>query len=518
MNTFHYPITQSSNYPIHERLSTTLTDVKRILIGAVIAIVGLTAVVAAAAASPFSDDLAARRARVMERLGPDAMLILWSAPVARYSNDVDYEFRQDSNLYYLTGVTQPDTMLVLMPGNEGRREILFVKGRNLEQEHWTGRVLGTDEARALTGIETVLPNTQFEPFVTAMLSRRGFGAVNATQAARWFDALAAGRGRVALLLDPNRGIDDPLTPPLEFARRIRDRFVGFTTADVTRLLIEQRLIKTPYERNVLTRSFEITNDAHLAGMHAAQPGAFEYEVKAAIEAVHQSRGAAPGYPSIVGSGPNATILHYPAGGRQMKAGELLLVDAAASLDYLTGDVTRTYPVSGTFSPLQRDIYELVLQAQLEGIRTAKAGVALLDIHRKTVDVIKAGLLKLGLITDTTGDQYRMWYTHGASHYIGIDVHDVGDNSHPLEPGMAFTIEPGIYIRQIVLDALPKTPANLALIEKVQPAVSKYADIGVRIEDSFLLEESGLRNLSSALPKTIPDVEAVMRRRPAAAAR
>jgi len=202
----------------------------------------------------------------------------------------------------------------------------------------------------------------------------------------------------------------------------------------------------------------------------------------------------------------------------MKAGELLLVDAAASLDYLTGDVTRTYPVSGTFSPVQRDIYELVLQAQLEGTRAAQPGVALLDIHRKTVDVIKAGLLKLGLITDTTGDQYRMWYTHGASHYIGIDVHDVGDNSHPLEPGMAFTIEPGIYIRQIVLDALPKTPANLALVEKVQPAVSKYADIGVRIEDSFLLEESGLRNLSSALPKTIPDVEAVMRRRPAAAAR
>ena len=125
---------------------------KRMLIGAIVAFVGLVAVVGPAAASPFSDDLAARRARVMERLGPDAMLILWSAPVARYSNDVDYEFRQDSNLYYLTGVTQPDTMLVLMPGNEGRREILFIKGRNLEQEHWTGRVLGTDEAKAQTGI------------------------------------------------------------------------------------------------------------------------------------------------------------------------------------------------------------------------------------------------------------------------------------------------------------------------------------------------------------------------------
>ena len=473
---------------------------------------------AAASASPFSDDLAARRARVMERLGPDAMLILWSSPVARYSNDVDYEFRQDSNLYYLTGVTQPDTMLVLMPGNETRREILFIKGRNLEQEHWTGRVLGTDEAKAYTGIETVLPNSQFEPFVTAMLSRRAYGAVTATQGARFFEALAGGRGRLALVLDPDRGIDDPLTPPLEFTRKIRDRFVGFAVADVTKVFTDLRLIKTPYERTVLTRSFEITNDAHLAGMRTARPGAFEYEVKAAIEAVHKGRGATPGYPSIVGSGPNATILHYPEGGRAMQAGELLLVDAAASLDYLTGDVTRTYPVSGTFSAPQREIYDIVLQAQLEGIQAARPGATLLDVHKRTVDVVKAGLLKLGLITDTTGDQYRMWYTHGASHYIGIDVHDVGENSHPLEPGMAFTIEPGIYVRQVVLDALPKTPANLALVEKIQPAVRKYADIGVRIEDSFLLDESGLRNLSTALPKTVADIETVMRRRPVAAAR
>jgi len=250
----------------------------------------------------------------------------------------------------------------------------------------------------------------------------------------------------------------------------------------------------------------------LAGMRAARPGAHEYEVKAAVEAVHYGRGAAPGYPSIVGSGPNATILHYPDGARQMQPGELLLVDAACSLEYLTGDVTRTYPVSGTFSPAQKDIYALVLQAQLEGIQAAKPGAAILDVHRRTVEVIKTGLLKLGLLTDVSGEQYRIWYTHGASHYIGIDVHDVGDGNHPLEAGMAFTIEPGIYIRQSALDALPRTPENIAFIEKVQPAVRKYMDIGVRIEDSFLLEESGLRNLSAALPKTIDDIEALLRRR------
>ena len=154
----------------------------------------------------------------------------------------------------------------------------------------------------------------------------------------------------------------------------------------------------------------------------------------------------------------------------------------------------------------------MLEAQQQAIQAAKPGASLQDIHRRTVEVIKAGLLKLGLLTDVSGEQYRIWFTHGTSHYLGIDVHDVGDGSRPLEPGMAFTIEPGIYIRQIALDSLPRTPENIAFIEKVQPAVRKYADIGVRIEDSFLLEESGLTNLSIALPKTIDDIEALMRRR------
>src|SRR4029077_12057778 len=177
------------------------------------------------------------------------------------------------------------------------------------------------------------------------------------------------------------------------------------------------------------------------------------------------------------------------------------------------DITRSYPVSGTFSPVQKDIYRIVLQAQEEAMAAARPGVALQDVHNKTVEVIKAGLLKLGLITDTKGDQYKMWYPHGAAHLLGVDVpagaahflgadvHDVGDRKGPLAAGMAFTIEPGIYIRQGALDALPRTPENNALIEKGQPAVTKYADIGVRIEASFLLESTGLRRLSSAVPRT-----------------
>jgi Xaa-Pro aminopeptidase len=473
-------------------------------------------VAGSAYATDFGDDLKARRARVMDRLGPEALLVLWSAPPQRYSRDIDYEYRQDSNLYYLTGLTQEGTILVLMPGNESTREILFVKDRNPAREHWTGHLLGLDEAKAQTLVDTVLTTSEFEPFISAMLDRRPFGGVDARQAARFFDALSVGRARVNVLLDEGRGVSEPLTPPLEFARRIRDRFLGFQIVDAMPILADLRVVKTAYERQVLVKDLEISSEAQMAGMRAARPGAYEYEVKAAIEAVFRARGAFSwSYPSIVGSGPNATTLHYEQDRRQMKAGELLLVDAAANYGYLSGDITRTFPVSGTYSPLQRDIYQIVLQAQDEAMAAARPGATLVDVHNATVAVIKAGLMRLGLVTDATGDQYKMWYTHGASHYIGIDVHDVGDRTRKLEPGMAFTIEPGIYIRQSALDGLPRTPANDALIAKVQVAATKYADIGVRVEDSFLLEESGLRRLSASTPRTMAEIEAFLRNRPAA---
>src|SRR6185369_14030270 len=169
----------------------------------------------------------ARRARVMEKLGPDAMLILWSAPSQRYSLDIDYEYRQDSNLYYLTGLTQADTILVLMPGNESRREILFVRERNPAREQVTGRLLSIDEAKTQTGIETVLTNNLFEPFITAMLDRRPFAAIDDQQAAKFFAAVTAGHARLNLLLPPGRGLNEPLTRPLELARQLRERYFGF---------------------------------------------------------------------------------------------------------------------------------------------------------------------------------------------------------------------------------------------------------------------------------------------------
>ena len=224
-------------------------------------------------ASELSDDLVGRRKSVMARLDADTMLILWSAPTQRYSADIDYEYRQDSNLYYLTGLTQDGTILVLMPGNASRREILFIKDRDPLREHWEGRRLSVEEAERLTAIETVLPASQFEPVVTALLAGRSTDVISTQDAARFQAALAGGRARLALPLENGRNLTDALSPALQFAQKVRDRFVGFTTIDAAPVLEDLRTVKTPYERKVLARSLEISSEAQRAGMRAARPGA-----------------------------------------------------------------------------------------------------------------------------------------------------------------------------------------------------------------------------------------------------
>ncbi len=479
----------------------------------------LIAALIAVMAGPVSgqelqNDLKARRARVMERLTPESMLILWSAPVKQYSGDVDYEFRQDSNLYYLTGLDQEETVLVLMPGNAERKEILFIKPRDAVREHWEGRLLSRNEATQESGIATVYLATDFEAFLAAIFSGRPYAAPAASQEyARFASALKDNRATLHLLLTPGPGVSGELPVNYQFVNKLRERFFGFTASDATPVLRDLRQLKTAYEQKILEESGNISSEAHMAGMKAARPGAYEYEVEAAIEYVYKKNGAFDwGYPSIVGSGPNATTLHYSKSSRRMESGDLVLVDAAAHYKYMTVDITRTYPVNGTFTTAQKDIYNLVLQAQAEGMKVARAGARLADIHQKTVEVIKQGLLKLGLITDVSGDQYRLWYTHGANHWIGMDVHDVGEMGRPLAPGMAFVIEPGIYIRESALDNLPDTRENAAFIAKVRPAVQKYMDIGIRIEDSFILTESGLKNLSARVPRTVEEVEAFMKTR------
>jgi Xaa-Pro aminopeptidase len=464
---------------------------------------------APAAAGPLQEDVKQRRARVMERLGPDAVAIFWSAPERVFSTDVNYEYRQESNLLYLTAIDQEDTILVLLPGSAGTREFLFVREADARREHWNGHSLTPAEASAQSGVATVLTASQFEPFITSLFSRRSTGAT--ADAGRFFQALAENRARLAILAEPQPDLSAPLGRAAQFASKLRERFFGFTVQDAGPALAELRQIKTPYEQDVLRKSVTISSDAHRAGMRAAGPGKYEYEVEAEIEEVYLRNGAMSwGYPSIVGSGPNATILHYQKSLRKMEPGDLLLVDAAANYQGLTGDITRTYPVSGTYSRPQRDIYEIVFAAQQAGEKAAKAGAQAGEIQKACDEVLRAGLLRLGLITEAGGTQFKIWATHGVSHWIGMDVHDVSI-PRPLAPGMAFTIEPGIYIREAALDDLPKTPANAAFIEKVRPMVQKYKDIGVRIEDSYLLTAAGLERLSQSVPRTIDEVEQFLKR-------
>jgi Xaa-Pro aminopeptidase len=473
-----------------------------------LAVAAAVALPALALAGPLQDDLRARRSRAMDALGADTLAIFWSAPVRVYSHDVEYEYRQDSNLLYLTGIDQEDTVLVLLPGNETRREILFIREADPRREHWTGHTLTPAEATAQSGIQTVMFAKEFEGFIAAMLSKRPMGG-NADEYQRFFQALSDGRARVAVMLEPQNGLSATAGPVTLFAAKLRDRFFGFSVMDATPIVYRLRQNKTLYEQGVLRKSVAISSEAHRAGMKAAAPGKYEYEVEAAIEEVYLRNGAMSwGYPSIVGSGPNATILHYSKSNRQMAAGDLLLVDAAANYQGYTGDITRTYPVSGRFSPLHRDIYDIVLAAQDAGIEAARAGTSPSDIQAACDEVLRAGLLKLGLVTEKTGQQFKIWATHGVVHWIGMDVHDVGPR-RPLEPGMAFVIEPGIYIREAALDNLPKTPENLAFIEKVRPIVQKYKNIGARVEDSFLLTEKGLERLSLSVPRTVDEIERFM---------
>jgi Xaa-Pro aminopeptidase len=460
-------------------------------------------------AGPLQDDLQARRTRLLERLTPETLAIFWSAPVRTYSHDVEYEYRQDSNFLYLTGIDQPETILVLMPGNASRREILFISEANPRREHWEGHMLTPAEATAQSGVQTVMTVDQFEPFIASMFSRRAMRGEPA-EYAKFFAALGDGRARLALPLEQVSDLSTPPDAARKFAVSLRERFLGFTLEDVRPLVYDLRQIKTAYEQDVLRKSVAISSDAHKAGMRAAAPGKYEYEVEAAIEEVYLRNGAMSwGYPSIVGSGPNATILHYGKSSRRMEAGDLLLVDAAGNYQGYTGDITRSYPINGRFSQEQRDIYQIVLAAQEAGIKAVKSGARTNDVQAACDGVLRDGLVKLGLVTDPKGMQFKIWSTHGVLHGIGMDVHDVGSR-RTLEPGMAFVIEPGIYVREAALDALPKTAENAAFIEKVRPMVSKYKNIGVRIEDSFLLTDSGLERLSSSVPRTIDEIERFMK--------
>jgi Xaa-Pro aminopeptidase len=479
-------------------------------------------------AAQYRADLALRRFNAMTALGPETVLVAWSAPAKVYSTDVNYEYRQESNMLYLSGMTQEETILVLVPGAKTRKEILFTSEADPRREHWNGHTLTAAEVTAASGVITVYSLAQFQPFMDALLAGTGFQQSTDDAAAEfgpYFDAIKAGKARLGIFdrvgaPQGGRGAaaPQPVTAPAPGSRaawavEMQTKHPGVTPFTAASIVTTLRQVKTPYEQKLLRRSVEISAEAHVEGMKAARPGRWEYEVEAAIEYWYMKNGAMSwGYPSIVGSGPNATTLHYEASTRQMQNGDLLLVDAAANFQGLTGDITRTYPINGKFTPAQRDIYELVLRAQDAALAAIKLDEPTSVTTQACRTVFAEGLLKLGLITEATpgpaqNAQVGRWFTHGPTHGIGIDVHDPLGTT--FVAGAAFVIEPGLYIREAALDELPKTPENAAFIEKVRPAVQKYKNIGVRIEDSFLMTAQGPVMLSEKAPRKVADIEKIV---------
>lgn len=464
-------------------------------------------------------DLAAHRAKTMARLGPESVLVVWSAPARVYSADIDYKYRQNSDLLYLTGLDQEETILVLAPGAAGQKVTVFTRAADPFRELWYGHILTPAEVTSTSGITAVYPehgHEAFDAFMARLLGDDDHGATGAsrTPAGEFAAAKTAGRARLCTADALDVDAQDPAEPPpdrshVAWVHQMAARYHGVTACSARDVLDAERAIKTPYEQLVLRHSVEISAEAQVEGMKAARPGRWEYEVQAAIEYWSRAHGALEqGYPSIVASGPNATTLHYLESTRQMRDGDLLLVDAASSFEHLTGDITRTYPVNGRFTRDERALYELVLRAQDAGIAAARPGVTQTAVNDAARAVFADGLRPLGLITPLAdaASQVSLWFPHAPTHGIGLDVHDPLDR---LDVGTTFVIEPGLYIRPAALDGLPKTPDGAALRAALAPAVAKYRDMGVRIEDSFLMTADGPVMLSAKAPRRIPDIERVV---------
>ncbi len=494
-------------------------------------------------------ELAARRARVAKEVGNQSLFILFSGEPRVYTNDVDYEFRQENNLFYLTGLAQQRATLVLVPGHTTTREILFIPRRNPAAETWTGHMYSPEEARAISGIGEIWEAGEFEPFMRAIRTRRPYRpkdeavllssipapaptptptpVVATTSAAQitgpaaqqnaggfesLFNAMAQKSGALYLLLPGGEGESREFRQEQAFAARWAQSSSGLTVRDAWPILSEMRLRKSPMELQLLQHAVDITTEALGRAMAVASRSKWEYEVEAEVDYTFKRRHADNwGYPSIVGCGPNATTLHYVESEGAVNANDLLLMDVGAEYGHYTADVTRTFPVSGKFTAAQADIYNTVLAAQEASMRAARPGNTFADVNRASIEVFKDALLRLGLITDRNSFQYARWFMHGTSHWLGMNVHDVGALNTRFEPGMVFTIEPGIYIRPDALDHLPKTEEARKFAEAVRPAFEKYKGIGVRIEDDVVITADGHRNMSIALPRTLADVENFMAR-------
>ena len=423
-----------------------------------------------------------RRARLLQQM-QRGIAILPTAPEALRNGDAHYPFRFDSHFHYLTGFDEPEAVLVMLAGDKPQ-SILFCREKDKEREIWDGFRYGPEDACRLFGFDAAFPIAQLDDKLTELMGNQPalFHPLGAH--AVWDDRILALRTRVQA--KSRSGI----TAPNEIH-------------DVRMLLDEMRLIKDNSEIDIMRRAANISAAAQVRAMRATQPGKMEYEIEAELLHEFRRNGAAgPAYTSIVAGGSNACVLHYISNNTRLKNGDLLLIDAACELEGYAADITRTFPVNGKFSAAQKDTYEIVLAAQTAAIAAARPGSHWNQPHDDALRVLVQGMLDLKLCSGSidsvleSGD-YKRFYMHRTGHWLGMDVHDVGnykikDQWRDLLPGMALTVEPGLYIRPA--DNVPEALWN----------------IGIRIEDDVVITQNGCEVLTHAVPKTVAEIEAVMR--------
>ncbi|MES1949302.1 proline aminopeptidase P II [Salinisphaera sp. S4-8] len=424
---------------------------------------------------------AARRARLADIVGSDGVAMIAATPERNRNNDVDYPYRPNSDFRYLTGFLEPEAIAVIAPGFDAGDYLLFCRARNAEQEVWIGRRAGPEGAMADYGADRAFAIDEFED---------------------WIDRLLDGRRKLYLTLGTHPEFEQSVLDHMSALRsQGRGGVPPCELAVLEPVLHEMRLRKSAAEVALMRQAAATSARAHSAAMQAVRPGMHEYQLAAVLHYTFESDGMQWAYPTIVGAGENACVLHYIENSAPMADGDLVLIDAGAEHRGYAGDITRTFPVNGRFSEAQRTLYDIVLAANRAAIEAARPGEPMNAVHQAALHVLVAGLIEVGLLEGSVDDaiaeeSYSAYFMHGTSHWLGMDVHDVGDYKidgewRALEPGMALTVEPGLYVRA---DDNP---------------TSRFANIGIRIEDDIVITETGCDVLTADVPKDADEIEALM---------